>query len=143
MHRYLVMANQTLGSEQLAGKVRACLAAGPCQFHILVPATHARDHLMWTEGSDRGIARRRLAAALERMRALGAEADGEVGDAAPLQAINDVLTRGLRFDEIILMTLPPGPSRWLRQDLVHRLTRTVPIPVTHLVGDAAELQPAN
>ncbi len=140
MHQYLVVSNQTLESEQLADKVRACLAAGPCQFHVLVPATHPRDHYFWTEGSDRVIARTRLAAALERMRVLGAVADGEVGDASPLQAIQDVLTRGLHVDEIILVTLPPGPSRWLRQDLVHRLTRTVNIPLTHLIAEPVKLQ---
>lgn len=143
MHQYLVVANQTLDSEQLAGKVRACLAVGPCQFHVLVPATHARDHYMWTEGSDRAIARDRLAAALERMRALGATADGEVGDPSPLQAIQDVFTRGLKVDEIILVTLPPGPSRWLRQDLPHRLTRTVSVPVTHLVAEPAAVRSAS
>ena len=142
MHQYLVVANQTLESEQLAGKVRDCLAAGPCQFHVLVPATHPRDHYMWTEGSDRVIARERLASALERMRQLGATADGEVGDPSPLEAIRDVLTRGVQVDEIILVTLPPGPSRWLRQDLVHRLTRTVTIPVTHLVAETAALRSA-
>ena len=140
MHQYLVVANQTLESEQLAGKVRACLAAGPCQFHVLVPATHPRDQYVWTEGSDRVIAEKRLRTALERMRALGATADGEVGDPSPLQAIKDVLTRGVKVDDIILVTLPPGPSRWLRQDLVHRLTRTVNIPVTHVVAEASELR---
>ena len=139
MHQYLVVANQTLDSERLVGKVRACLAAGPCRFHVLVPATHPRDHFVWTEGSDRVIAERRLAAALERMRALGATVDGEVGDPSPLQAIQDVLTRGVPVDEIILVTLPPGPSRWLRQDLVHRLTRTVSTPVTHVVAEAPAL----
>ena len=143
MHRYLVVANQTLGSEQLAGKVRACLADGPCRFHVLVPATHPRDHYVWTEGNDKAIARERLEAALGRMRELGAEADGEVGDPAPLQAIRDVQTRGLEFDEIILVTLPPGPSRWLRQDLVHRLTRTMTIPVTHLIAEPAQLSSAS
>ena len=143
MHQYLVVANQTLGSEQLAGKVRECLAAGPCRFHVLVPATHPRDHYMWTEGSDRVIARKRLAEALARMRDLGGDADGEVGDPSPLQAIRDVLTRGVRVDEIILVTLPPGPSRWLRQDLVHRIRRTLSIPLTHLIADTAELRSAS
>lgn len=43
---------------------------------------------------------------------IGAEADGEVGDPNPLQAISDAL-RERTFDEIILSTLPTGASRWL------------------------------
>jgi hypothetical protein len=42
------------------------------------------------------------------------------------------------FDEIILSTLPAGPSRWLRQDLPHRLARVTRIPVTHVIGSAED-----
>jgi cell pole-organizing protein PopZ len=134
MRRYLVVANQTLGGEPLAEKVHACLAAGPSRFHILVPATQPQDHAVWTEGEARAIASRRLEQALERLRELGAQADGEVGDEVPLQAIADAV-RGQTFDEIILSTLPPGLSRWLRQDLPHRVERTFDVTVTHVVGE--------
>ena len=137
MRRYLVVSNQTLSSEALVEKVRSCLAAGPCRFHVVVPATHGRDHLTWTEGHDRAIAHDRLEGALERLRGLGAEADGEVGDARPMDAIADALLGAPGFDEIILVTLPPGVSRWLRQDLPHRAERTFRIPVTHLVAQPA------
>jgi hypothetical protein len=134
MRRYLVVANQTLGGEHLAEKVRACLAAGPARFHILVPATQPNDHAVWTEGEARAIATRRLERALERFRELGAEAEGEIGDERPLQAIADAV-RERSYDEIILSTLPPGLSRWLRQDLPHRVERTFDVEVTHLVGE--------
>jgi hypothetical protein len=54
------VANQTLASERLVGKVRDCVAAGPCTFHVLVPATHTRDQVVWTEGGSEVLARRRL-----------------------------------------------------------------------------------
>lgn len=135
MRRYLVVSNQTLSSEALVEKVRSCLAAGPCRFHLVVPATHTHDHLTWTEGRDRALARRRLDAALERLRDLGADADGEVGDARPLDAIADALRDQPQFDEIILVTLPPGLSRWLHQDLPHRAERHFSVPLTHLVAE--------
>ena len=91
MRRYLVVANQTLGGEHLAQKVRECIAVGPCEFHVLVPATPSHDHLVSTEGEARGIARHRLDAALEQFRALGATVDGEVGDASPMLAITHVV----------------------------------------------------
>ncbi|MGH2655963.1 MAG: hypothetical protein ACRDIZ_04600 [Actinomycetota bacterium] len=134
MRRYLVVANQTLGGEHLAEKVRACLAAGPSEFHIVVPATQPQEHAVWTEGEARAIAAQRLERALARFRDLGAEAEGEIGDEAPLQAIADAV-RERNFDEIILSTFPPGLSRWLRQDLPHRVERTFDVTVTHLVGE--------
>lgn len=41
MRRYLVVANQTLGGEQLVGAIQERMAAGPSHFHLLVPATPA------------------------------------------------------------------------------------------------------
>lgn len=139
MRRFLVVGNQTLASKQLERKLLECLAAGPCRFHIVVPATHPRDHLVWTEGSDRTIARRALDAALVRFRAMGADVDGEVGDARPMDAIADVFTRHDPVDEIIISTLHPARSRWVRQDLPHRAARTFHVPVTHVSDRAVEL----
>lgn len=135
MRRYLVVSNQTLSSEALVEKIRSCLAAGPSHFHVVVPATHARDHATWTEGHDRALARQRLESALDRFAELGADADGEVGDARPLDAIRDAVRDRPPFDEIILFTLPPGLSRWLHQDLPHRVERTLGMPVTHVVAE--------
>jgi hypothetical protein len=132
MRRYLVVANQTLGGDHLAEKVRECMAAGDCEFHVLVPSSHAAN-LTWTEGQARAVAQQRLNDAIAKFRAMGAKTDGEVGDDSPLRAIGDVLRRET-FDEIILSTLPPGPSRWLNQDLPHRLVRTYNLPLTHVVA---------
>jgi hypothetical protein len=133
MRRILVVANQTLGGEHLVEKVREALAAGQCRFHLVVPATPSSEHLTWTEGEAQAIAERRLDRALDRFRALGAVADGEVGDPSPMQAIGDVLRRET-FDEIILSTLPSGASRWLKLDLPHRIERSFELPVTHVVA---------
>jgi hypothetical protein len=135
MRRYLVVANQTLGGEHLIERVRECLAAEPCRFHVVVPATPPQDHASWTEGEAVSIAQGRLERALERFRELGAEADGEVGDANPLLAVEDVLLRE-DVDEIILSTRPPGPSRWLKRDLPTRMRERLGVPVTHLIEPA-------
>jgi hypothetical protein len=129
MRRYLVVANQTLGGEHLIERVRECLASGPCRFHVVVPATPSQEHASWTEGEAVSIAQGRLDRALERFRELGAEADGEVGDANPMLAVEDVLLRE-EVDEIILSTLPPGISRWLALDLPHRVSRKINLPLT-------------
>ena len=137
MRHYLVVANQTLVGEPLAAKVRELMATGPCQFYLVVPATHPHHHAMWTEGEATAIARRRLDEGIVRLRALGADVDGHVGDDRPLDAVRDAILTGPPFDAIILSTLPPGASRWLRQDVPHRLARTFDLPIVHVVGEAA------
>ena len=66
-------------------------------------------------------------------RELGAEVTGRIGDARPMEAIRDVLLHD-SFDEILLSTLPPGPSAWIRQDLPHRVKKAFDLPVTHLIA---------
>lgn len=136
MGRYLVVANQTLGGQHLMAELRARVAQGPAAIHILVPASV--DPQSWThdEDSDRELAQRRLEQGLERVESLGVQATGEVGDHRPIDAILDVLRREA-FDEIILSTLPPGTSRWLRMDLVSRVRRAIDVPVTHLTAKDA------
>ena len=132
MHRYLVVANQTLGGPPLLSLLRE-LARTPCTFHLLVPASPPADH-SWTESEARAIARKRLETALERFKTLGAEeVTGEVGDPRPIQAIEDVMARE-RFDEIVLSTLPPRASRWLKLDLIHRVRSSYGLPVRHVIG---------
>ncbi|MFN2591167.1 MAG: hypothetical protein ABR518_10430 [Actinomycetota bacterium] len=133
MARYLVVANQTLGGDHLAAKVQECLAAGPSSFHVVVPATAPTDH-MWTEAEAQGVARARLDQALERFRSLGAEVDGEVGDGNPILAIEDAMRDG-EYDEIILSTLRPGLSRWLKLDLPDRVKARFSVRVTHVIGE--------
>ncbi len=135
MRRYLVVANQTLGGGALLSRLRSIAQEGPASFHILVPATHPQKQWTWTEGKATAIARRRLEEALDRFGSLGAEVTGSVGTERPVDAIHDAL-RGGEFDEIVLSTLPPGPSRWLRQDLPSRVARAFDVPVTHVIGEA-------
>lgn len=161
MRRYLIVANQTLGGEELARAVRQRVAAGPCEFWVVVPATPVT-HLepaylalpvmggipvvQGTPEEAQEHARARLGAALERLRALGATVDGEVGDADPLRAAT-AATRTRSFHEIIVSTLPTRLSRWLRQDLPHRLEHQLHLPVAHVTStstsDVTSRAPSN
>jgi hypothetical protein len=136
MIRILVVANQTLGGPNVMSWLRERAAREPCRIHLLVPANV--DTQSWTndDDSDRELAAQRLSEGIERFSELDSEITGEIGDPRPMDAVSDVLRRE-DFDEILLSTLPPGMSRWLRLDLVHRLERTVAIPVTHIVTHPA------
>lgn len=138
MRRYLVVANQTLGGEHLVEELRELASAGPCRFHVVVPATPPQEQWVHTEGEAIAIAGDRLAEALDRFGGLDAEVTGEVGSDRPLDAIRDAV-RHDDYDGIVLSTLPAGISRWVGMDLPHRVERTFDLPVTHVV---AEGQPA-
>jgi hypothetical protein len=134
MRRLLLVANQTVGGQHLQKKVAQCMAEGPCQFYLIVPATRDPNHsFLWTEGQGIALARQRLEDAMKRLREMGANVEGDVGDQSPLTAIVDAL-RVRQFDEIVLSTLPPGISRWLAQDLPSRVRRVSALPVTHIVS---------
>ncbi|HUH08852.1 MAG TPA: universal stress protein [Egibacteraceae bacterium] len=139
MRRYLVVANQTLGGQHLIELLETRVADGPCALHVLVPASVDKSGWVHDDASDRDLAAERLAKARERFSALGVEVTGEIGDHRPLDAILDVL-RKEEFDEIILSTLPPGASRWLRTDLVSRVERAASVPVTHVVARPAPVR---
>jgi hypothetical protein len=141
MRRYLVVANQTLRSPRLLRELRARLAEGPCSFHLLVPATVPHAHAFWTEGEAHAVAEERLDDALLQLAAEAIAASGSVGDANPIDAVTDLLRRE-QFDAVIVSTLPPGLSRWIHQDLPHRLERRVAMPVRHVITPFGDLRPA-
>jgi hypothetical protein len=138
MRRYLVVANQTLAGEPLVTRIRELSRADPCAFFLIVPATPPRDH-PWTEGEARATARARLDEALMRLSGLDVKVEGEVGDGNPMLAIDDAIRDHGPFEEIILSTLPPGASKWLRLDLPHRVAASFGLPMTHVVGEPAHV----
>jgi hypothetical protein len=134
VQRYLVVANQTLGADTLANRLRELARYGPASFFLVVPATPPRDHL-WTEGEARATAKASLDAAMARFAGLEAELEGEVGDGNPMLAIGDAIRDHGPFDGIVISTFPKGLSKWLKVDLPHRCEATYGIPVTHVVGE--------
>ena len=133
MRQCLIVANQTLTGPHLVAEILARQATEQCEFHVLVPASHPHGSSTWTEGQAIAHARVALSDALEHFRAKGIDATGEVGDENPVLAVVDVINRQ-EVDEIIVSTLPPGVSKWLKRDLPHRLARRFGVPVTHVVA---------
>jgi GABA permease len=79
----------------------------------------------------RRMAQAKLDAAVRKLTAAGVRADGTVGDADPVRAVEEATASGV-FDEIIVSTLPARVSRWLHQDLPARLEHACHLPVTHV-----------
>lgn len=134
--RVLVVANQTLAGSALRAEILRRVGEEPHSFTLIVPATAPGDHLVWTDEEAVDIARRHLDAALAALRSEGVDISGRVGDPSPTLAIGDALLTET-YDEIILSTLPPGVSRWLKQDLPQRVERRFGLPLTVVIGEPA------
>ena len=102
MHQYLVVANHTLGGPPLIDAIRDRMSRGPAEFWVLAPATptiHLVNDFNELSGAfpvdpdllpgaanvqtrDQAIAEAQsnLDAELQRLREIGATADGAVGD---------------------------------------------------------------
>ncbi len=120
----LVIANQTVLSDELLGRIRERAAAGPASFLIVAPQDDEEEH---------AEADRRLRLALTQLRGEGIDAHGQVVHPDPYTAARQVVNDE-RVDEIIVSTFPGERSGWLRRDLVRRLTKDTGLPVDHVVS---------
>jgi hypothetical protein len=128
MAQYLLIAHQTAECDELLDA--ACDLAsedGDAEFVLLVPATPICNLLVWEEGETREVARHHAVSARARLEARGLRvADARPGDQDPTAAVADELHDGRRYAAIVLSTLAPGLSRWLRMDVPSRLRRNFP-----------------
>ena len=135
--RILVIANETVGGERLRDEIHS--RSEGYDEHVLVVTPALNSHLRhWASDEDnaRVEAQKRLDASLERLRSGGIDARGEVGDAEPLQAMEDAL-RLFGADEIIISTHPKGRSHWLEKGIVETARERFAVPITHVVVDLA------
>jgi GABA permease len=136
--RILVVANQTIGGDELKAEiVRRGRDRPRPELRIVVPVLVSRAHYL-TSDIDReiGEAQERLDRTLRWAHDQGFEAVGTVGDASPLIAIEDELRR-FGADELIISTHTPKRSHWLEAGVVERARAELEIPVTHVVVDVA------
>ncbi|MDQ1492893.1 MAG: hypothetical protein QOJ23_5407 [Actinomycetota bacterium] len=93
MRHYLLVANRTLDSPALEAWVASRLVDEPIHIHLVVPPSRAEGRIRWAEEEARDNARRRLARARTRLRAIGALVGGEIGPEDPLAAMAAALRR--------------------------------------------------
>lgn len=122
--RVLVLANRTMLGDELLAALRERAARGPAEFTLVAPV-------------DEPGAQERLEGALARLRDVGVEASGRIGDHDPFTAVLNAVGDE-QFDEIVVSTLPRATSGWLRRDLVARIERATGLPVRHVVAGPVE-----
>ncbi len=141
--RVLVVANETVGGEELMNAIGELALAGKTRFHVVCPALNSRIRT-WTSDEDaaRAAAQKRLEATLARLSSVGVEAEGEVGDLDPLVAMEDGV-RTFHPDEIVISTHPVGRSHWLERGVVAAARERFDVNVTHVVVDLEAQQGAS
>ena len=137
MSRYLVVTHQTALSPDLQRKVRTLVAEDPAaEFAVLVPEAPGVPTTWEGETVDMAGQRAEAAKTLLEETARARVVRTAVGAPDPVQAITDELLARPGYDALIICTLPPGISRWLKLDLVHRAERKFGLRVIHVVAEA-------
>ncbi len=140
--RVLVVAHKTAATQPLLDAVRERAQRGPCVFTLLVPnSTHGLHKVVDPEDQGAREAQTVLDHALPLLgEAAGTPVEGIVGDPDPVAAIHDAINlRG--FDEVIVSTLSPRVSRWLKLDLPSKVAG-MGLPVTTVTPGDADREPA-
>jgi hypothetical protein len=128
--RVLVVAHKTAATQPLLDAVRKRAQRGPSRFTLLVPrATHGLHKVVDPEDQDAGETQAVIDHALPLLsEAAGAPVEALIGDADPGAAIQDAINLH-GFDEVIISTLSPRVSRWLKLDLPSKVSG-MGLPVT-------------
>jgi hypothetical protein len=134
--RILVIANETCAARGVVDEVRYRGGEG-AEVVVIAPAL-ARGRLEhWLSGDSerrQSEAATRLEESVRAFEAAGMNARGTLGDADPLQALDDAL-RVFEPDEIVISTHPPARSNWLERQVVRKARERYPQPITHVVVD--------
>jgi hypothetical protein len=140
--RILVVANETVAGGALRDAIRAAAEGARANVLVVAPALNTKLR-HWTSDEDqaRAAAENRLARSCRELDRLGINARGEVGDADPLQAMEDAL-RTFGAEMIIVSTHPEGRSNWLERGVVSGARERFAVPITHVVVDLEAESPA-
>jgi nucleotide-binding universal stress UspA family protein len=131
--RILVVANETVGGGTLREVIAQKSEGYDEEVLVVCPALNSPlKHWVSDEDGARALAQQRLDESLARLREHGVNVRGEIGDADPLQAIEDAL-RTFGADEVIISTHPEGRSHWLERGVVGAARVRFAVPITHVI----------
>jgi hypothetical protein len=135
--KLLVIANRTVESPEIRDAIVDRAAAGPVQVTLVAPVSSGAGSVR----ARRTETEQRLERAVQGLTEAGVPVEGVVGDSDPMVAVQDVWDPR-RFDEVVVVTLSTGVSRWMAADLPHRVERLTAARVTHIVAPARPAVPA-
>lgn len=134
--RVLVVVDDACTAPEVCASVRAHADGQPIEAVVLAPA-HGTAATQWyvDEDAARADAAHRVRICIGCLAQDGIRATGKLGDPDPVRAIADALY-DFPADEILLVTAPQRPSRWLSQNIIDRARRVFQEPITHVVMPA-------
>ena len=134
--RVLVVANETIGREELVSAIGTRALAEKTTFLVVAPAVTS-SLKAWANDEDpaRAAAQERLDEMLARLASAGIDAKGQIGDSDPLVAIEDAV-HTFHPDEIVISTHPPGQSSWHEKGVVASAAARFDVPVSHVVVES-------
>jgi hypothetical protein len=132
--RILVVADETVVGEELPREIVDKARGLDAEVRVVFPALNTRlRHFVSDEDPARAEAQDRLERSLETLGREGIAARGEVGDADPVQALEDALATAAA-DEVIIATRSPSRVNWLEKDIVERAREVADVPITYVQG---------
>ncbi len=140
-HRVLVLANDSLGSNELREVMREIHADRDTTFQVVVPVSPVETGVAASHGpldvweETRQVAERRLARILGQLHAESLTAEGVLGHQNPVQALTAAV-ESFRPDQIVIATPPPEDSVWHHYNVIDRARSDFGLPVTHVVADS-------
>jgi GABA permease len=139
--RVLVMANQTVDSDELLDELRRIGADSAARYYVVVPASPIETGVAAKHGpldvmeATQAAAKDRLDHTLSTLRLENLDADGSLGDYRPLRALANAVDT-FHPDQIVISTLPLEDSVWHRFEVVDRArAEHTDIPVSHVVAN--------
>jgi hypothetical protein len=138
-HRLLAIVPDSLQGAEPIEQIRRA-SNGGAEVHVVVPAVEATAfrHTMGDVDEPTHEAEERLRTSLERLRANGIDASGEVGDPDPVQAAQDALLKS-PADEVLIFEREADQARWFEEGLLDRAQASLEPPLRMVVlhtGDA-------
>jgi hypothetical protein len=139
--RVLIVARRTAAGTPLLDAVARRARQGPCNFTLLVPASHRPMYVVGQRRPHDDLRAEQLIATAVPLltRAARSEVVAVIGAHDPLAAVRDAL-RLMEFDEVIVSMLSPRTSAWLRLGLPRQI-RALGVPVTEVIGSDSPLAP--
>jgi len=137
--RILVLANQTIGAEELHEALHGIEGSERAEYHVVVPTNPVdtgqadREGAAFVWEATAEAARARLEGTLETLRGDGLTVDGELGDYRPLVALDNGM-REFGPDLVVISTHPEEHSTWLRHGVVDEARKRYNVPVQHVVA---------
>jgi hypothetical protein len=137
--RALVVADEEISGERLVASVLGRLGQEVEEVFVVSPALadSALDHIMGDVDAAIPPARERLEATLHAFAEAGVEAQGEVGDSDPIQAMSDEIVK-FEPDQILVVAHTDEEGAFAEKGLLEQAERDFDLPVLELVVSREE-----